>query len=737
MKNKNIINEVTGLYSEKVWTVIEPLNTDDVVTTLKRTTGDISIGGGRFSMGGQVFSPDSVHIDMRSMNKILEFHPHKKQIRVQSGTRWCDIQKFIDPHNLSIKIMQTYANFTVGGSLSVNCHGRYVGLGPLILSVESITIVLADGTVINASKYHNQEYFFAAIGCYGAIGVITEVTLNLADNVKVERLSDVVPLTEYNNYFKDINTSNKEVIFHNADIYPPHFNKVRATSWIKTDKPVTQTNRLNGHRKFYLLEKYFFWAISETFSGKWRRENIIDNILFSGNKVHWRNYEAGYDVRELEPLSRSKHTYVLQEYFIPIRNMEKFVNDAKIILNRFNVNVINISIRHALADTESLLTWAPEEVFAFVLYYKQGTSSYHKGEVAVWTRELIEVSIKNDGKYYLPYQAHATVEQFHKSYPQAKELFKLKNELDPEFRFKNVLWNQYYLKEDIKMDAKEESEFKAIMNTVKGHDDMYLFLQNVFHLYPENKFLNLIKEACLKFNTDEEIYRYVQNNLKDIKPLLADFTYTIPSLKTQKVELSEQTLKILGQKQVFNGYMEIGSKGRYYSKLKNKLKIDGPVYMLDEKEPNFGPADILERGSIAKVGNYINLSNYDPIKTTSIPDQNLDIIICYIGLHHISPENLIPFLHSIKRVLRKGGCFILRDHDANSEYMVKFASLIHTVFNLGLNETVETNSNEPRHFNSLIHWENHLCSLGFTHDGIKIYQKNDPSKNALMLFIKE
>ena len=39
---------------------------------------------------------------------------------MQAGIRWCDIQEFVDPHDLSVKIMQTYANFTVGGSLSVN-----------------------------------------------------------------------------------------------------------------------------------------------------------------------------------------------------------------------------------------------------------------------------------------------------------------------------------------------------------------------------------------------------------------------------------------------------------------------------------------------------------------------------------------------------------------------------------------------------------------------------------------
>jgi FAD/FMN-containing dehydrogenase len=42
--------------------------------------------------------------------------------------------------------MQSYDNFTVGGSLSVNAHGRYVGLGPIVLSVKSIRLVLADDT---------------------------------------------------------------------------------------------------------------------------------------------------------------------------------------------------------------------------------------------------------------------------------------------------------------------------------------------------------------------------------------------------------------------------------------------------------------------------------------------------------------------------------------------------------------------------------------------------------------
>lgn len=67
-----------------------------------------------------------------------------------------------------------------------------------------------------------------------------------------------------------------------------------------------------------------------------------------------------------------------------------------------------------------------------------------KGKVAVWTRELIDAATSLNGAYYLPYQAHATREQFHKAYPTSNKLFEIKKKLDPDFKFRNVIWDTYY-----------------------------------------------------------------------------------------------------------------------------------------------------------------------------------------------------------------------------------------------------------------------------------------------------
>ncbi len=441
---ERIVNDITQLNPVIVSKVETPETIEDLLTIIRATNNPVCIGGGRFSMGGQTASQNTTHIDMRKLNNVLEFSAENKTIKVQSGIRWCDIQKYIDKFNLSVKTMQTYANFTVGGSLSVNCHGRYIGHGPLILSVKSLDVILATGEMVHTSPVVKPELFYACIGCYNAIAIVANAELELEENVAVKRSHKKMKRSEYKNYFFENVRENNDVVFHNGDIYSPQYKNVRAVSWTKTNSKPTVKTRLMPLAAAYPVERYFIGAFSKSNFGKWRREFLIDPILFAAKKIHWRNYEAGYDVFELEPESRKKSTYVLQEYFVNVEKFDPFTDKMSEIFRRHKVNVINVSIRHAKNDKGSLLAWAREEVFAFVVYYKQKTDEVEKNKVGVWTRELIDAVIEHNGTYYLPYQPHATIEQFHKAYPNAKKLFELKKELDPHFKFRNVLWDKYY-----------------------------------------------------------------------------------------------------------------------------------------------------------------------------------------------------------------------------------------------------------------------------------------------------
>ena len=85
----------------------------------------------------------------------------------------------------------------------------------------------------------------------------------------------------------------------------------------------------------------------------------------------------------------------------------------------------------------------PTESYAFVIYYKMGTSAEAWEEAGEWSRQMADALLEVGGRFYLPYQIHMTDEQLHAAYPRAKELFALKRRVDPDYTFRNRLWDRY------------------------------------------------------------------------------------------------------------------------------------------------------------------------------------------------------------------------------------------------------------------------------------------------------
>jgi FAD/FMN-containing dehydrogenase len=495
-----VVNDVTQLNPIRVERVAKPRNGEEVRELVKSHAGPISIGGGRYSMGGQIASDGALFLDMRGMDHVLAFSPRDKTITVETGISWRKIQEAVDPQGLSVKIMQSYANFTVGGSLSVNVHGRYVGQGPLIGSVKSIKIVLADGSLVAASPTENSDLFYGAIGGYGGLGAIVEATLDLADDVRVERDIRSLPVAQYKKFFFENVRNSPGAVFHNGDLYPPAYDRVMAITWSETDRPATIAEHLQPVRPPDWWDHLTLFEVSELPFGKELRAKVIDPVRLRGHPVVWRNYEASYDVGQLEPSSRAHATYVLQEYFVPVERFDDFVPELRRIFQSHHVNVLNVSIRHARKDPGAVLAWAREECFAFVVYYKQGVDEAARREVGAWTRELIDAALAVGGTYYLPYQIHATAEQFRRAYPRADEFFALKRRYDPDYRFRNRLWDCYYhpasaVAASSTSEERTGEKLRGLEHYARAEDQTLLTLPEWYIVYSADEYARFVESG--------------------------------------------------------------------------------------------------------------------------------------------------------------------------------------------------------------------------------------------------
>jgi hypothetical protein len=312
---------------------------------VKTTQGPLFIAGGRFSQGGHIYTERGTVIDITKLTQIVSLDTQTKTITVQTGATWRKVQEYIDPSNLSVAVMQSYNNFTVGGSLSVNVHGRYLGYGPIISTVLAIKIVLADGSLQTASRTENSDLFYAAIGGYGAVGVIVEATLQLTDNYPMERHAFLLPVSEYPHYFKTTIKHDPNAIMHNADLFPPHYNTVECVTWHKTDKTPTVSERLQPQQSRTVLN-YSKMASAKRFpvSQRMRPAKSMKMSSLDSPTIVWRNYEASYSTQQLY-FPKWFSVSLLQEFFIPVDALLPFLSSMRAIFEEHEINVLNVSLR--------------------------------------------------------------------------------------------------------------------------------------------------------------------------------------------------------------------------------------------------------------------------------------------------------------------------------------------------------------------------------------------------------
>lgn len=437
------LRDISGIDETRVGRVLRPTSSDAIAAALRGSRGAVSIGGARCSMGGQTAADGSLHLDMRRFNRLVALDPQRRRVRVQTGMRWRELQELIDPHDLAVSIMQSYSSFSIGGSISVNCHGRYVGKGSLIHSLRALQLIDGDGQVHELSRERDPRLFHAAVGGYGGLGVITEAELDLSVNHRIARRVERVALDEYPAWFAERVLADPASVLHNADLLPPRFDAPVAVTWSRCEDPLTVGERLIARGGDYRRDRKLIWSVSELPGGPWLREQYSVEKMMSEPAVVWRNHEASLDIAALEPSTRRYSTYLLQEYFVPVPAFGAFARSMAKLLRDFEVRALNVSIRHAPADLQSLLSWSPTPVFSFVLYHKQRSGSRADAVAGEWTRRLIDLALDHGGRHYLPYRLHATAEQFLRAYPRAHEFAALKREVDPRGRFTNRLWAKY------------------------------------------------------------------------------------------------------------------------------------------------------------------------------------------------------------------------------------------------------------------------------------------------------
>ena len=432
----------------EVWPVpADPVQAEAQLRDLLRRAHEkklgVSVAGARHSMGGHTIAPDGVVIDMLPFNR-LELDEEKNLLRAGAGARWAEVVPFLDARGLSVAVMQSNNDFSVGGSISVNCHGWQHDRPPIASTVESFRLMTADGTVHRCSRTENAELFAHALGGYGLFGVILDAELRVVPNERYTPVSEVVPTEHYVERLRAAAGPDAGMVQGRLCVTPgePFLREAILTVWRKAPCPPADIPPLTA-AGFAGLRREVYRAQIGSDAGKaarWRVEKLVTKQLagtfFSRNRL-LNDPVAVYQERNPD------RTDILHEYFVPPEQFEPFLARCREVIPRHGGDLLNVTVRTVAEDKDTALRYADRDVVALVMLFNQPRDPAADERAGAMTRELIDGALACGGRYYLPYRLHATREQFAAAYPQAGAFFARKRQYDPAGVFRNKFSDAY------------------------------------------------------------------------------------------------------------------------------------------------------------------------------------------------------------------------------------------------------------------------------------------------------
>lgn len=442
------VDDASRLNESRVSSIVrvaaDPVEAERQLQAIVRAAGEtgqtIAIGGAQHSMGGHTITTDGIYVDMRGFNR-LRLDEATNTLHAGAGALWSDILPYLDERGRSVLVMQSNNSFSVGGSLSVNCHGWQVNHPPIASTVRSFRLLKADGELVRCSATEQPELFALVLGGYGLFGVILDVELQVTENRSYAGERWIVPADQYISTFDERVVGDVEMAYGRLDIRPDHFlqEAILTVFHARPDRapPALKAPSMQGLRR-----EVFRGSVGSDYgkSLRWSAEKQLGELVSSVELS--RNILLNEGVDTFAGRSAAS-VDILHEYFIPKRNVAGFIRELQAVVPGHGVDLLNVTMRNVLPDTISHLRYAREEVFGFVMLFDQPVTTDGEAAMESLTRALIDAALRQDGTYYLPYRLHATREQFYRAYPNAGEFFALKRKYDPGEVFSNKFYEKY------------------------------------------------------------------------------------------------------------------------------------------------------------------------------------------------------------------------------------------------------------------------------------------------------
>ncbi|HEX4251597.1 MAG TPA: D-arabinono-1,4-lactone oxidase, partial [Pseudonocardia sp.] len=194
--------------------VVTPTNADEVAMAVKSAARDglrvKPVGAGHsFS---EIAVPDGVQLRLDRMDRLVTMDRDSGQVTVQGGITLHELNPLLAGAGLALTNMGDIDRQTIAGATSTGTHGTGARFGGISTQIRAMELVLADGSRVRCAPDERPDLFAAARVGLGALGVVTELTLqceplyvlrSVTEPMPLEQaLDELQPRVEHNDHFE-------------------------------------------------------------------------------------------------------------------------------------------------------------------------------------------------------------------------------------------------------------------------------------------------------------------------------------------------------------------------------------------------------------------------------------------------------------------------------------------------------------------------------------------------------
>lgn len=310
-------------------------------------------------------------------------------------------------------------------------------------TVRAFEMLLPEGELVRCSRSENSDLFNMTMGGYGLTGIVTQMDVDLAKNVRLEPTFEEVPAESLGKRFVEVlkdrtvnmaygrlNVGRDDFMMRGLLVsYRPSVDQSALPAAQGSGVAAKIASRIYraqlGNERMKKLRWWFEADVATKLAGGPTTRNSLIN-------------EPVHTLDDRDP----KRTDILHEYFVAPERFAEFVIICRTVIPASYQEFLNVTLRFVDNDEESWLSYSTTPRIAAVMSFSQEMTARAEADMQRMTQDLIDGVVSIGGTYYLPYRPHARLDQLTAAYPRAAEFAAAKRKMDPKLILRNNFWDR-------------------------------------------------------------------------------------------------------------------------------------------------------------------------------------------------------------------------------------------------------------------------------------------------------